>query len=55
MDDEVTEESILKDASTSYWLRDQLKVTSARDACDALNDAEVLVAVLKVRLAVVSE
>ncbi len=44
------EASLISDPSTSYWLREQLNVTENRDLNDALNDAEMLVEVLKERL-----
>jgi hypothetical protein len=43
------------DTSTSYWLKEQLESTKKRDPVDALNDAEVLVSALKIRLSLLTE
>ena len=43
--------STLADPSTTYWLRDALKSSLARDPVDALHDAEALVDLLRDRLA----
>jgi len=39
-------ERILTDPTTSYWLRDALDASRARDILDALADAEMLVETL---------
>jgi hypothetical protein len=41
----------LADPSTTYWLRDALKSSLARDPVDALRDAEALTDLLRDRLA----
>jgi hypothetical protein len=41
----------LADPSTTYWLRDALKSSLARDPVDALRDAEALVDLLRDHLA----
>ncbi|MEH6454677.1 MAG: hypothetical protein V7749_00015 [Cocleimonas sp.] len=41
--------------STSYWLKEQFKITKNRDPVDALNDAEALVSALKARLKVLEK
>jgi len=41
----------LADPCTTYWLRDALKTSLARDPLDALNDAEALASMLRERLA----
>jgi hypothetical protein len=33
---------ILRDGSTSYWLKDAIRTLNNRDVIDALNDIEVL-------------
>jgi hypothetical protein len=43
------EETLLRDPTTSHWLRQQLLVSRKRDPVDALRDAEVLAATLHVR------
>ncbi|WP_172600129.1 hypothetical protein [Sulfuricystis multivorans] len=40
----------MADPSASFWLKEALRKSITRDPVDALNDAEVLVAVLKGRL-----
>ena len=45
-----TVEEILNDESVSNWLKYALSTVLGRDPVDALNDAEMLVAVLNVRL-----
>ena len=46
----VTDENTLADdPTTSRWLREQLNVTKQRDVLEAINDAEMLLAVLKSR------
>jgi len=42
---------VLADPSTTYWLRDALKSSLRRDPVDALRDAEMLVDLLRDRLA----
>ena len=44
------EDRVLADRSCSFWIKNQLEVTKQRDPVDALNDAELLVAILKQRL-----
>lgn len=46
----MTESEILNDPATSYWLKEQINAASNRDIVDVLDDAELLVAVLKKRL-----
>ncbi len=41
-----TVEDLLKDPSTSFWLRNALTSALSRDPVDAANDAEVLARVL---------
>ena len=41
-----TVEDLLKDPSTSFWLRNALTSSLLRDPVDAANDAEVLARVL---------
>jgi hypothetical protein len=41
---------LVSDPCTSYWLKDALRSAINRDLCDAVNDAEILTAVLKARL-----
>ena len=41
-----TVEDLLKDPSTSFWLRNALIAALSRDAVDAANDAEILARVL---------
>lgn len=45
-----TPEHIQADPASSFWLRDAINAALKRDPVDALNDAEVLVAVLKSHL-----
>ena len=46
----VTDENTLaNDPTTSRWLREQLKATQGRDVLEAINDTEMLLAVLKSR------
>lgn len=47
---EQLETALINDPSTSYWLKQQLQITMTRDPLDGLNDAELLVMVLKFRL-----
>ena len=42
-------ETVMKDPSASYWLRDALKSALQRDPVDAANDAEFLALVLQAR------
>lgn len=49
------EQALQNDPSTSFWIKEQFKVTKERDPVDALNDAEALVLVLKARLALLDE
>ncbi|AIW22497.1 hypothetical protein F0267_28295 [Vibrio coralliilyticus] len=42
---------VLADPACSFWIKKQLEATKQRDPIDALNDAELLVAILKQRLA----
>lgn len=42
--------AILVDVSASDWVKDALRSALERDPVDALNDAEILVKVLKVNL-----
>lgn len=42
-----TIESIIRDPSTSFWMRNALDSALDRDPVDAANDAEVLAQVLK--------
>lgn len=41
---------ILKDPAASYWLKDALKSAVERDPVDAVNDAAVLLKVLRHKL-----
>ena len=43
-------DTILKDPSTSYWLKHAIKSALKRDPVDALRDAETLVELLKAKL-----
>lgn len=43
-------DDLLSDLSISFWLKNALTSALERDAVDALNDAELLVVVLKNRL-----
>ncbi len=43
-------EQILADPAASFWLKEALKKALSRDPVDALNDAEILTAVLQARL-----
>ena len=45
-----TPDQILSDPACSIWLKESLQQSLLRDPVDALNDAEVLAAVLKARL-----
>lgn len=45
-----TPEQIMADPAASFWLKEALQKAITRDPVDALNDAEVLVAVLQGRL-----
>ena len=45
------EQQLLAHIGTSNWLRTAIKATALRDICDALNDAEALLAVLQGRQA----
>ena len=45
---------ILTDPTTSYWLRDALNASAARDILDALADAEALVEALAAEYAALS-
>jgi hypothetical protein len=40
---------VLRDPCSSYWLRNALKSAIDRDCVDAVNDAELLLALLKAR------
>lgn len=44
-----TAAQVLLDPSASDWLKDALVAVSKRDICDALSDAELLVAILQAR------
>lgn len=43
-------DDVLKDPSTSFWLKDAIKTLSNRDIVDAVNDAEILASLMKDRL-----
>lgn len=43
-------DQILNDPACSFWLKEALEKSLARDPVDALNDAETLVTVLQGRL-----
>lgn len=43
-------EQILNDPACSFWLKEALEKSLNRDPVDALNDAEILMAVLRGRL-----
>lgn len=43
-------ENIQKDFSASFWLKGALNTSLKRDCIDALNDVEVLYAILKARV-----
>lgn len=45
--DALTADYILKSPQASYWIKDALKTALKRDIVDAVNDAEILVQVLK--------
>lgn len=45
-----SEQALQSNLCTSHWLKEQFKVTKERDPVDALNDAEALVSILKMRL-----
>lgn len=47
---EQDEEKRLRDPSISLWLKDQINDSKERDVVDALQDAEVLVDILRSRL-----
>ena len=47
---QISEKAILNNYSTSYWLQAAIKKSESRDILDALNDAETLVEILKIRL-----
>jgi len=47
--------AVMRDPSTSYWLRDALTAALNRDAFDALNDAEHLLRLLSDRLESIKE
>ncbi|WP_339145234.1 hypothetical protein [Pseudoalteromonas galatheae] len=49
------EQALQHDPNTSYWLKEQFKVTKERDPVDALNDAEALVSALKSRIKLLAE
>ena len=44
-----TAEELLRDPSTSFWLRNALNSALSRDPVDAANDAEILARVLDLR------
>lgn len=45
-----TEEDLLTNPATSYWLKEQLLVTRRRDPLDAAMDAIILADVMKSRV-----
>ena len=45
-----TIEQVLQSDCASYWLQDALRTAIDRDAVDAINDAELLVEMLRARL-----
>lgn len=45
-----SENKLENDPSVSHWLKEQLALTRQRDPLDALNDAELLVRMLEIRL-----
>lgn len=49
------EQALQYDPSTSFWLKEQFKLTKERDPVDALNDAESLVSALKSRLKLLAD
>lgn len=51
---DLNETELLNDQATSHWLREQIESSKKRDVCDALADAEALVALLRQRFSVLS-
>ena len=49
----LTVEDVMKDKSTSFWLKSALQTSLERDPVDALNDTLVLAAILDIHLRVV--
>lgn len=49
VDSLLDEDAILNDFSVSYWLKCEILNTRNRDCLDALQDAEILVALLEQR------
>jgi hypothetical protein len=41
---------LVADPSTSYWLRNAIQTSMARDPVDSVNDAELLLSLLSARL-----
>lgn len=41
---------LVADRSTSYWLRTAIQTSMARDPVDSVNDAELLLSLLRARL-----
>ena len=46
---------LLRDASTSYWLKEAIQINYDRDIVDAIHDAETLLAALNSKLAFTNE
>lgn len=47
----ISEEQLLKDPSTSFWLKEQIVALNNRDPIDSLHDAEVLLELQKQKVA----
>lgn len=49
-----TVNQILNDFGTHNWVKDQYKAAERRDIVDSINDAEILVAMLKARFSAIT-
>jgi len=46
----INENDVVNNLCTSHWLKNQIAETKSRDIVDALNDIEILTAILNQRL-----
>jgi hypothetical protein len=51
----VDEQELMENPAVSYWLKTAITNTKERDIVDALNDAELLLAILNARFSNVKE
>lgn len=51
----IDEDDIARQPGTSNWLKQQIETSKSRDPVDSLNDAELLVEILELRLRLIEK